>query len=109
MKIVNKFDKLLNKIGLVRKSVYDETQDSWRLYTKELGTAAKEKGVQVMFDDSKLVNINIDTDVFILGSGNYIDNCSLTSAKVLCSPVSKNNFLNFNRFFGNTEVVVIKP
>lgn len=108
MKFSNKIDKWLDKIGLVRKSVYDSTQEGWKLYTKELGKAAKEKGVSVLFDDSKLVNIDIDTDIFVLGSGNYIDNCNFKSSKVLCSPVAKNNFLKFNRFFGNTEVVV-KP
>lgn len=105
MKFSNKIDKWLDKIGLVRKSVYDSTQDSWKHYTQELGKAAKEKGVSVLFDDSSLVDIQIDTDVFVLGSRNYIDNCDFTSAQVLCAPHTTDNWLNCNRFFGDTSSV----
>lgn len=95
MKLV---DKLLSVIGLMRKSKHEAAQDSWKYYTEQLGKAAKEKGVNVVFDESSLVGIKIDTDVFILGSRNYIHNCDFTSAKILIAPKTMNNFLSNNRF-----------
>lgn len=98
MKLV---DKLLSKIGLMRKSEHEVIQDSWKYYTEQLGKAAKEKGVNVLFDDSSLIGIKIDTDVFVLGSRNYIHNCDFTSGKVLISPKTTNNFLSNNRFINS--------
>lgn len=97
MKLV---DKLLSKIGLMRKSKHEVVQDNWKYYTEQLGKAAKEKGVSVLFDDSSLVGIEIDTDVFVLGSRNYIHDCDFTSGRVLISPKTVDNYLNNNRFFG---------
>lgn len=106
MKLV---DKLLSIIGLMRKSEHEVIQDSWKYYTEQLGKAAKDKGVNVLFDDSSLVGIKIDTDVFVLGSRNYIHNCDFTSGRILISPKTVNNYLNNNRFFGGNgglELVV---
>ena len=106
MKLV---DKILSKIGLMRKSEHEVVQDSWKYYTEQLGKAAKEKGVNVLFDDSSLVGIKIDTDVFVLGSRNYIHNCDFTSSRVLISPKTTHNYLGNNRLFdgnGNLELVV---
>lgn len=106
MKLV---DKLLSKIGLMRKSEHEIIQESWKYYTEQLGKATKEKGVNVLFDDSSLIGIKIDTDVFVLGSRNYIHNCDFTSSRILISPKTVNNYLNNNRFFcgnGSLELVV---
>lgn len=106
MKLV---DKILSKIGLMRKSEHEIIQNSWKYYTEQLGKAAKEKAVNVLFDDSSLVGIKIDTDVFVLGSRNYIHDCDFTSSRVLISPKTVNNYLSSNRFFGENgslELVV---
>lgn len=97
-------DTYLPKIGLVRHTVYQQTNDSWKVYTAKLGEAAKDKGVKVVFDNESLQNIMIDSDLFILGSRNYIGNCDFTGSTVNVAPQCEMNYLSNNRFFaGNGD------
>lgn len=93
-------DKILNKIGLVRKSKHEFIQNSWKDYTNKLGYAAKEKGVNVIFDDTCLEGIIIDTDLFVLGSGNYISECEFRGCSLTVSGLTTDNYLANNKFIG---------
>lgn len=94
MKLLNLADKILIKLGLVRESVHKSKMESWETYSHCLGVAAKEKGVKVVFNDTTLDGVLIDTDLFILGKNNVIKNCTLTSCITAFAPSSMNYFLN---------------
>lgn len=85
-------DKILSWFGLVTNKKYDTTQESWVQYTKLLGAAAKEKGVEVVLDFQKLENIHIDSDIFVIGCSNLIENVSVDK-ELRFSPNCKYNVI----------------
>lgn len=97
MKLV---DRLLAKMGLVRTSVHQAKMDGYRDFMRLLAAAAKEKGVRVMLDGEKLCDVEIDTDVFVVGTFNVIAGCDFTSATVKVAPRCENNWFVSNRFHG---------
>lgn len=97
-------DKLLSAIGLVRKSEHESIVESHKDFTRLLGNAAKEAGVLVLLDNQSLRGVEIDSDLFVLGSRNYISGCFITGGSIRCSPSAQFNFLQNNTLFLTSKV-----
>lgn len=95
-------DRILGAFGLVRKSRHETIVSGHRSFCRALGTAAKEKGVQVVIDDERLIGVEMDTDVFVLGCRNVIGECDFIGTGVFAAPACGENLMYNNRFFPRT-------
>ncbi|WP_242176566.1 hypothetical protein [Pseudomonas sp. MONT-RG-20F-20-E-7-02] len=100
---MKKIDKLLSAIGLVRKSEHESIVESHKDFTRLLGNAAKDAGVLVLLDNQSLRGVEIDSDIFVLGSRNYIHDCFIAGGSFRCSPSAQ-----FNMFQNNTFIPTSK-
>lgn len=70
-------DKILDYLGLVRKSYHTAAMEGNDKFLRKLGQAAKEAGVTVVMDNDLITGATLDSDVFILGSRNVLRDCTI--------------------------------
>jgi len=87
-------DKLLSKIGLVRKSRHESIVDGHVQFTRTLGEAAKVAGVEVVLDNQYLENAWLHSDLFVLGNRNVIRDCNLEGGALRVAPGTQLNIIS---------------
>lgn len=92
------FDKLLDAIGLIRKSSHESAIEACKDFTRKLAASASDHGVPVLFESQAFKDKEFEEDVFIVGRNNsFIGNTIKNGATVYVG--DGGNFLGCNTFF----------
>lgn len=88
-------DKVLNKIGLVRKSEQDRLVFEWEAFARELSKHTV--GVNIL-SGGNLVDQTLNGDIFTFGKFNTVANCRVLNGCVKEAPNSQDNLVTYNTY-----------
>ena len=88
----------LKKLNLVRKSEHDAKIKANHDFIVLIGNAAKEAGVNVILNRENIQHVVFDSDLFLIGSNNYIGDIDVIGSKLHAAPQSCFNMISCVRF-----------